>query len=88
MKEAKNIACSFDKSLMDSSSESQNTPPKSQSKTGLKPQVAGESLISSNIIVNNLLKPNGPDSLAHDLERVRAMIRSISPDNSKGVHIK
>lgn len=47
--------------LMQTHYESQNTPPKSQSKTRLNPRVVGISLILSNAIVSNFLESNDSD---------------------------
>ncbi|CAI2728754.1 unnamed protein product [Schistosoma spindalis] len=80
------------KSLVNSHCESQNVLPKSDRKRENHPGVTEKkNLISSNIIVSKLLESNDPDPKirhAHDLEKLGDYIRSILPDNSKGVQVK
>ena len=79
------------KSLVNSHHESHNILSNSDSKAEHHPSVTEMNLISSNIIVSNLLESKDPNPQirhAHDLERLGEYIRSILPDNSKGVQVK
>ncbi|VDP64643.1 unnamed protein product [Schistosoma mattheei] len=79
-------------SMMDSNCESQTALPKSDGKSETHPGVTEKkNQIISNIIVSELRESNDPDSKirhAHDLEKLGEYIRSILPDNSKGVQVK
>ncbi|CAH8603099.1 unnamed protein product [Schistosoma guineensis] len=79
-------------SLMDSHCESQTALPKSGGKSESHPGVTEKkNQITSNIIVSKLRESNYSDPKirhAHDLEQLGEYIRSILPDNSKGVQVK
>ncbi|CAH8573272.1 unnamed protein product [Schistosoma haematobium] len=79
-------------SLVDPNCEPQIALPKSEGKSETHPGVTEKkNLITSNIIVSKLRESNDPDPKirhAHDLEKLGEYIRSILPDNSKGVQVK
>ncbi|CAH8599148.1 unnamed protein product [Schistosoma bovis] len=79
-------------SMVDSNCEPQVALPRSDRKSETHPGVTEKkNLITSNIIVSNLRESNDPDPKirhAHDLEKLGEYIRSILPDNSKGVQVK
>ncbi|CAH8442523.1 unnamed protein product [Schistosoma intercalatum] len=79
-------------SLVDSNCEPQIAIPRSDRKSETYPGVTEKkNLITSNIIVSELRESNDPDPKirhAHDLEKLGEYIRSILPDNSKGVQVK
>lgn len=90
-KKANDKAHLVDKPLRNSQSESLNALSHSDRTADHHPSATERNLISSNIIVSKLPESNDPDPKVrhtHDLERLGEYIRSILPDNTKGVQVK